>query len=367
MGNSEVVAGQKSASRTSCRDLPQGGGLHLKPIPGGLYVEGVGYLGRNETPTGAFSFDDRVYVFVLVTHLDKQFVDKPFADKQFGCHLVSTDDPIQSKPYQYEGLVSAFPGPTRDYSLERGFHNVAPCVVKNAEHPGLPLPDGEGVIMFGHGFNALSRTEAIHLAWMPAIRRPRELSNSRFGPRLDQIQYYSGHPTNLWSHQAERCVALFWLRHQAAWVSAVWQAEAQRWILLYSTSNDTDAPDAPIMARIGKSLWDWSDEIELFNPRRELAYGRYMHWPCMDELTDPDRPPGETGHAYGTYLLDGFSKWDPSSQELDLYYLLSTWRPYQVQVIHSTLRLHSLTLAVKQFSPSLGPEQGTTVSFILPY
>ncbi len=74
-----------------------------------------------------------------------------------------------------------------------------------------------------------------------------------------------------------------------------------------------------------------------------------MHWPGADSI-DRDIPPlppfepGSTtirqdrpGWAYGPFILNRFTQWNPDTRELDFYYLMSTGRPYQVQLMQSRL------------------------------
>jgi len=73
------------------------------------------------------------------------------------------------------------------------------------------------------------------------------------------------------------------------------------------SSNDPGSFRRPAVARIGATLWNWSDEIEIFNPVREQAYGVYMHEIGCDHI-NPDIPPMEdpakpehNGWAYGAH------------------------------------------------------------------
>jgi hypothetical protein len=97
------------------------------------------------------------------------------------------------------------------------------------------------------------------------------------------------------------------------------------------------------VARIGASLWNWSDEIEIFNP--EQAYGVYMHEIGSDHI-NPDIPPMEDptkpehdGWAYGAFLLKRFTEWNATTRELGIYYLLSLSSPYQVQLMCTRVRV----------------------------
>jgi Tachylectin len=301
-----------------------GGGFHLRPVMSGRYfdpftVDGwIGILGQNETPTGAFSYGERAYVFIWVGPRDPA--------TQAGSHLVSKLDPRQPGPYRHDFLFSRF-GAAR-----RGFFQVAPSVVRNADHPGLPSAEGDGLVIFGQGRNEDLLTDAVHLAWMP-LRRPG-------GPVLADAHYYTGRPGRPWDRHADNAVALFALPDQYTSLSAAWLEGPQRWILLYAKTNARMAAIGPVVARIGTTPWTWSDEVEVFNPLREHAYGAYMHWPGVDDFHRLAPPHiDEPAHAYGAFLLNRFTEWAPSRRELDLYYLVSFFQPYQVQLLRSRLRL----------------------------
>ncbi|MDQ2812579.1 MAG: hypothetical protein M3Z75_12100 [Actinomycetota bacterium] len=65
-----------------------------------------------------------------------------------------------------------------------------------------------------------------------------------------------------------------------------------------------------------------------------------MHYPRLDQIPQKDPPPDDAqGWAYGCYPLGRFTTWNPGTQELVRYYLLSLSRPYQVQVMKSTLHV----------------------------
>jgi hypothetical protein len=209
-------------------------------------------------------------------------------------------------------------------------------VVRNAEHVDLPSAEGDGLVIFGHGGDYAVGADAIHLAWMPLSPGVR--------PQRQGIRYFTNDPSDLWSETKEKAFALFGPRPGYTSVSAAWIPEAERWILLYSKAGERDAPMGSIVARIGTSPLTWSEEIELFNPCRERAFGRFMHWPFTDEIRRAD-PPGlshfeeRPGWAYGAFLLRRFVKWHADARELDLYYLLSLSSPYQVQAMFTKLRL----------------------------
>jgi hypothetical protein len=234
------------------------------------------------------------------------------------------------------------------------FAGVAPVKVRKSDHPWLrddPAVDGEeGLVLFGLGNNNfLGRYYAIHLAWLPLVGESIDLT---------KVRYLAGSSPTRWSPEAENAIALFGKTNLQS-ISAAFLQGPQKWIVLHMTATD-GCPTGPIVARIGTPPFDWSEEFRLFDPCRERAYGRYMHWPDLDHIDedDPFREPPDVvfeteeakkefkrgwdtgpGNAYGAFLLDRFSRWDGDTATLDLYYLLSLGSPYQVQVMRTTLRL----------------------------
>jgi hypothetical protein len=306
-----------------------GGGVRLTAVVDdrGLFdpfrVEGeIGVLGTNETPTGAFSHGGRVYVFVWVG-------ERPGGIPAAGSYLVSKDDPGRPGPYRREAHFS----PLRFDGA--GFWQVAPVIVNNGQHPGLPQATGTGLVMFGHGFDARLGEDAIHLAWMPLTLDATPPAGTR---------YFIADGAELsWDADQASASALF-ARPGYTSVSAAWLEAPQRWILLYSHAHPTERPDGPVVARTGRLPWELSDEIVIFDPRRDEAYGRYMHLPGSDTLhpdVPPPQPPGldQPGWAYGAHLIPRYTEWDPVTGELGVFYLLSTASPYQVQLMHSRIRL----------------------------
>jgi hypothetical protein len=218
------------------------------------------------------------------------------------------------------------------------FSWVAPCVVQNAQHSGLPqTPHEQGLVMFGFHY---SSNPGIRLAWMPL--RPTT------APMLQDIRYYTGNPADSWSPNAEDAAVILPHANTYTHLSASWLQGPQRWILLYSNANDETGPNGyhlPAVARIGRTPWDWSDEIEIFDPVVVGAYGKYMHKVGSDCI-HPDLPPSQDlskpehdGWPYGAFLLDRYTEWDATTRELGIYYLLSLSSPYQVQLMYSRLRV----------------------------
>lgn len=307
----------------------RGGGFKLNAVlgDGGYFdpfcVDGdIGILGNGETPVGAFSFNGIMHVFVWVG--EKR--PAPAA----GTYLVRKANPAAPGSYQDATLFS------RRWDT-KGFWQVSPCVVSNAEHPGLPFPGGHGAVLFGHGWDDDLKSDGVHLAWMP-------LSHGSFDPvALTATQYYTGDAAEPWSSSSAKAKGLFARPHYTA-LSAAWLSEPRKWILLYTCAAYDRDPLSTVVARVADTPWgiEHAVEIEIFNPTKEEAFGHYIYRPYTDQI-EPFLPPqkAEAGYPYGAFLLNPFTTWDPGNRELGLYYLLSTFTPYQVQLMHTKLHLTS--------------------------
>jgi hypothetical protein len=298
----------------------------------------IGILGENETPTGAFSHAGRAYVFVWVaSRAPHDVTNAPRA----GSYLTSKADPSAPGNYRVEQLISPLmisPLTART----TGFYQIAPVKVDATEFAGLfPDSTGAGVVLFGHGHNEKLGHDGIHLAWSPLAPNP------ALGPL--SLWYYTGEsdPDRRWSRDANDAEPLL-SRPDYTSVSATWRADLRRWILIYGTANPTvkgGPEDGPVMARLARTPFDLAtaEDLPIFHPAREHAYTNYMHWPgkdCIHPELPPSQPPPEDypGWAYGAHLLNRYTRWDPRTGLIDLYYLLSTASPYQVHLMHTTIR-----------------------------
>ncbi|OKI29220.1 hypothetical protein [Streptomyces sp. CB03911] len=213
---------------------------------------------------------------------------------------------------------------------------VSPVVVRTADHAFLPNGGDEStLVMPAFGF---SPDTAFRLACMPL--RPND------GPAVGETLYYAGRDdtsTVVWSPD-DRAAADLFPHDGYTSLSASWQPGPGRWLLLYSNAHDgrEDAFEHTAVARIARTPPEWADvdEVEVFDPSQ--AYGKYMHKPGLDNIDQrvpPRVPDGHKGWAYGLHLLDRYTRWSEVGRELDIYYLLSLSTPYQVQLMHTKLRI----------------------------
>lgn len=84
----------------------------------------------------------------------------------------------------------------------------------------------------------------------------------------------------------------------------------------------------------------WSDPIVVFDPSRDRGYGHTMHQKFSsvgydDGLSEPGRDEEWAGE-YGPYLVPEWCS-SPSPGVMQLVYTLSTWNPYAVRLLRSTV------------------------------
>jgi hypothetical protein len=287
---------------------------------------------QNDTPTGAFSYNGKIYVFFAWHDLSKP-------DRPFHSSVASSADPSQPAPFEWVAHMSA------------RFSQVAPWVITNSRVPGVPSTNGDGVILFGQGATPDGQG-GVFLAW---IRLQRGRS-----PDFSTIYYYThaANPAQRWSTNATDSVRLFKTPWSWSSLSVGRISETGLWLLLYQRTARPQATEESIVARIARTPWDFLDptdagEVAIFTPINDSAYRQvapdgtvlnrgYMHRersPLTDGL---DRLPptiGGNGFAYGAYLLNRFTRWDSATKTLTIYYLMSTGMPYQVQLMRSQIRI----------------------------
>lgn len=289
-------------------------------------------LGINETPTGAFSFEDRVYVFAVAGQANSV------------SYLASSDHPERPDPYKLHFAFSRGPDPLRGRFLQ-----VAPVVVNPAEIRGLEREAEAGVIVFGHGaaspdtpprngcIHPSGGVHGVHLAFIPLVKG--------VGPVKEGARFYmGGGPQPEWHADEAMSKALFATCYYWTSLSAGRIPGSGKWIVLSQLAGPGEVDGShhlPIVARIADQPWEIgvAEEVPIFDPNREGAWGRYMFGPDFPD-NDRNRPHvGLPAFAYGAYLLNKYTQWDRKQNVVTIFYLMSTSRPYQVQLMRSSIQL----------------------------
>ncbi len=298
-------------------------------IPGGPST-GIQLL-QNDTPTGAFSYGGKVYVFFAWHERSK-------ADRPFHSSVATSPDPSRPEPFDWIAHLSP------------KFSQVAPWVINNSQVAGLPSTNGDGLILFGQGATPDGHG-GVFLGWVPL--------QPGFGPELTRIHYFAqaAEPAHRWATNEANVTPLFKTRWPWSSLSVGRNAETGQWILLYQRTARPEAPEEAIVARIARTPQDFLDpteagEIPIFTPGRDGAYRMvdgdgtvlnrgYMHRERSQVADGLDRLLpiiGGNGFAYGAYLLNRYTRWDAATRTLTLYYLMSTGMPYQVQLMRSRIK-----------------------------
>jgi hypothetical protein len=168
--------------------------------------------------------------------------------------------------------------------------------------------------------------------------------------RPSDMRFYKGndHPQpndpadKSWSTNPAEAKKLFESRYFWTSVSMGRIRSTGKWIVLYQkTLPDFDHETDPnelggqhpekrhegIYARIGKTPWDWSPEVKIFDPDREQAWGF-----IRDEVG---------GFPYGAALINPYTNWDAATRTVTIHYLLSTGHPYGVVLMRSRIQINN--------------------------
>jgi len=216
---------------------------------------------------------------------------------------------------------------------ENFFLNVSVTHVDLAEWPGFPLEAGSGLVIFGSGNY---RQSDVRLAYQPADKI--EFRQS--------IRYFTGFDHNdnpLWSANEDDAIPLF-SQPCVGELSITYNLFLQKWLMLYNCD-----PPRGINFRTADFPWGpWSEPQLLFDPWGDDGYCQFMHvdWQFSqcDSLHDPGRE-YEWGGEYGPYQFEDLATGNDSTTTI--FYTLSTWNPYTVVLMKSTLRQLDYSTSIK--------------------
>ncbi len=260
-----------------------------------------------EVPTGAISTGGKLYVFVMTAW------DPEIRKHGFSILARSDDD---GRTFQRVQIVSL-----------GKFINVSPIL---AATPGTStLPQEAGLWLFGSGHY---RNSPVYLAWLPLRSVETPLLSMRFFAGLQ-----NGLPT--WSSTEADAVALTG-RPCVGELSSAWNRYLRRYLLLYNC----DVPRG-INAHTATRPWGpWSAPAVLFDAEVDGGYCHFMHkgGAGCDKVSDPNREQ-ENGGEYGPYIFPSLTTGD--SRQSTIYYMLSTWNPYEAMLMRATLAVPRLRVS----------------------
>ncbi len=157
--------------------------------------------------------------------------------------------------------------------------------------------------------------------------------------KRDALRFFRGRSADgspQWSEN-ERDAALLFHHDVVGELSVAYCAPVERYVMLYNSLE----PRGIVMRSSAQPWGPWSEMEIIFNPRRDNAYGRFMHLsdknhPNADRLSDPNRD-ADNAEEYGPYIISRFTTGDADGCRI--YFTMSTWNPYQVHIMRSDFRL----------------------------
>jgi hypothetical protein len=304
-----------------------------------------------DVPLDGFSFADQMFAFFTTDH---------FAHRKVMGRSVLTrcrdaaPDFVHSRtdtPLQFQYLTSFSSQKFINVSVER--------VTAQAIHQYQLPAQEEGLLIWGTG---AYRSDNIYLAFLP-LDDPRTRGNLFAGGAFPVSQlglwYFTGERDGgpQWSAREEDAVPLFYPAAIGE-LSVRWNAVLNRWVCLYMAGPE-DPIGTAVVLRVAHRPWGpwsrrrlvldwWQDALG----HRTGAAGQRLRdgWFIHDgEAVPPDglgddiigdRPAPGGGGAYAPYQLPLHTGRTRSAAIL--YYVLSTWNPYQVVQMRHELPFRDL-------------------------
>jgi hypothetical protein len=278
-------------------------GKYLAPSAPGVSINGF------EVPTGGFSAHGSMYVFYTT---DARF---PTGGAVMARSvLLRSDDDGRSFRTLYT------------LSRDRVIY-VSPAVVESRRWSGLPEKRGRGVLMWSA--STQYRRSDPYLSYLPL-----QEVEDRGALRVFAGRDAAGRPE--WSEQEADAAPLF--HHPCIGELCVsWNPFLERWLMLYN-SGGTPGPRGILFRSAEKPWGPWSEPQMLFDPWADGGYGHFMHVSFKAERRDEVHDPGKEdvwGGEYAPYVVDRYTT--GTRGRTTLYWLMSTWNPYNVVLMTSTL------------------------------
>ena len=258
-----------------------------------------------EVPTEGVSINEKMYIYHTTDHTEKISMGRSVI-------AVSNNDDESDFTYLY------------DFS-KKYFINVSIVKINLSDFKNFPEDNGEGLVIFGSG---IYRQSDVYLAFQPA-----EKIESK-----ETLLYFAGVNTSempIWSKNEDDCKSLF--HHPCVGeLSVSYNKFIKKWIMLYNGNKPSG-----IILRTADNPWGkWSEPQVVFDPWKDKGYGHFMHisWESkkVDKVTDPTRE-NVWGSEYGPYQFEDLITGNKKSTII--YFTMSTWNPYTVVLMKTTLKL----------------------------
>jgi hypothetical protein len=207
------------------------------------------------------------------------------------------------------------------YDMSRSkFINVSLQQVANADFPGLPDSEGEGILVWGSGGY---RRSNVYLAYIP-LARIEDRSAYRYFVGVD----VNRQPR--WASDEELAEPLF-LSGAMGELCVRWNPFLRRFIMLYNSDN-------PLFILEHQSIlpWGpWTGYQNIFDAG--AAYGHYIHAASQnDGQSDPGRE-GIGGGVYGPYMISRYTQQNRDGSAT-MFFVLSVWNPYNTMLMSAIFR-----------------------------
>ena len=281
-----------------------------------------GHLGIFETPTGGFFYQGDAYVF--------------FATDAKGEPLEPHRSILGKNPLAIDNSLKF----ERVFDVSTGtFISISPTLVGTDWRPSA---EPTMALLFATG--PYRRSTDVVLAYLPLAERE-QASSLRYFAGRDA----AGQPD--WQASQLRAASVFTRPEVPCMgeLSVAWNRFLRKWLMLYNSCDpkENGAGLRGINFRTADEPWGpWSGPQVLFNPDADAGYCHFMHAerPCPPGTTNPKdnlipegRPENAFGGEYGPYVIDAYTSGDEARRVTTIYFLMSTWNPYQVVLMKSTL------------------------------
>jgi hypothetical protein len=326
-----------------------------------LHLDGLPPLGLFEVPTGAFSYDGRMYVFV---GRDRGGPHDAMQTSYLGITKEPHNDP------SLDTLTELFMVSSRvepNAPAKKWLIHVCPTVIRNADWPGLPESAGDGLLLFG---GSDYHHSGLYLAW---TRLQYGASFALTGGQGTQWfpgtpipvswpgawHYFVGNPhmpvqPNDWipaSQLGNQEPTLLLPDHVGLGeVSVTWHPQLRRWLMTYLVGTDDPVPHAYVAIRSARNPWgpwqpadpaQWPNYfVAIFDghdgTRRAGADNFEPGHQFVGQEHEEEQFRPRTSGPYAPYLIPAWTRFDRSTRVLTLYYTMSTEHPpYEVMLMRS--------------------------------